>query len=177
MTVIVEPVAMAVSLADARNSARKNGIDSDIEIEIQVRAITAKAEHDTGRAIISQTRRVTLDRFNGAIQLPVSPVQSVIVTYLDVDGIEQTLDPQDYILDNARAPCFVVPAPGKSWPATFERINAVAVDAICGYGPDDTTTPPAFKGYILAKVQEYFAPAGTTPSPYVDRLLHGLKVY
>ena len=175
--IISEPINMAVSMADARNAARINGTDSDGDIEARVRALTAAAEHAIGRAIINQTHRVTLDGFIARIELPVIPVQSVEVKFLDVDGVEQTLDPQDYILDDARTPNAIVPAPGKAWPETFARINAVKVDAVCGYGPDDSTTPAAFKGYILAKVQEYFAPAGTPESPYLIRLLDGLKVY
>ena len=175
--IVIAPVNMPVSIEDARNAARINGIDRDGEIELRVRALTAEAEHAIGRAIINQTHRVTLDAFTARIELPVIPVQSVVVKYLDADGIEQTLDPQDYILDDSRAPYAIVPAPGKAWPATFARINAVKVDALCGYGPDDTTAPAAFKGYILAKVQEYFAPAGTEQSPYLARLLDSLKVY
>lgn len=175
--IIAEPLNMAVSIEDARNAARINGTDRDGEIEIQVRALTAEAEHLTGRAIIDQTHRETMDSFYGAIELPVVPVQSVVIKYLDVDGDEVTLDPQDYILDNAHTPAVVVPAPGKAWPETFDRINAITVDALCGYGPDDSTTPAAFKGYILGKVQEYFAPAGTPPSPYLARMLDSLRVY
>ncbi|MGZ8339140.1 MAG: head-tail connector protein [Telluria sp.] len=175
--IIAEPVNMVVPLAEARNAARINGADSDAEIELYVRALTAKAEHEIGRAIIDQTHRETMDGFDGPIELTVVPVQSVVIKYLDVDGDEMTLDPQDYILDNARTPAVVVPAPGKDWPETFDRINSVTVDALCGYGPDDSTAPAVFKGYILAKVREYFAPAGTPESPYLSRLLDSLRVY
>lgn len=175
MTVIVEPIALAVSLDDARTAARVDGIELDAEIETLVRALTSEVEHETGRAIINQTHRVTLDAFGGAIQLPASPVQSVVVKYLDADGAEQTLDPQDYILDNARAPCFIVPAPGKAWPTTFARINAVTVDALCGYGPDDTTTPAGVKAYIIGRISEQYQ--GKAPSPYLDRNLWPLKVF
>lgn len=175
--IIVQPIKMAVSLDEARNAARINGTDRDGEVETRVRALTAEAEHAIGRAIINQTHRVTLDNFTARIELPVAPVQSVEVRYLDVEGIERTLDPQDYFLDDSYEPGAIVPAPGKSWPETFARINAVKVDAICGYGPDDSTTPAAFKGYIIAKVQEYFAPPGARESPYLIGALDGLKVY
>lgn len=178
MTVIVEPVEMAVSLADARVAARINGADSDVDIEIRVRALTTEAEHATGRAIINRTHRITLDSFPDAIQLPQSPVASIVsIKYLDSDGVEQTLDPADYYLDAASEPGYIVPAPNKAWPSTFSRINAVTVLAICGYGPDHTTTPFAFKGFILAKVREYFAPAGTPESPFLIRGLDSMRVY
>lgn len=178
MTVIVQPVEMAVSLVDARNSARLNGTDSDVEIEIAVRAITAEAEHYTGRAIINRTHMVTLDAFPAAIRIPESPLSpTVTVKYIDTAGVEQTLDPADYIVDTASEPGYIVPGVGKAWPDTQERVNAVSVTAVCGYGPDHTTTPPAFKGFILARVKEYFAPPGTPESPYLIRGLDSLRVY
>jgi uncharacterized phiE125 gp8 family phage protein len=176
MTVIIEPEKMAVSIEDARTAARENGTALDGEIEMWVRAFTKSAEHETGRAIIDQTHRVTLDRFPKEIELPASPVQSVVVKFLDIHGVEQTLDPADYILDNARAPCYVVPAPGKSWPATAARINAVKVDALCGYGPDHTTTPAGFKAFILGRLQEKYTP-GATESPHLCRSLWPYKVF
>ena len=175
--IVTGPVNTAVSMNGARAAARINGTDQDAELEICVRALTAEAEHMTGRSIINRTFRVTMDAFSGNIELPVAPVQSVAIKYRDLVGVEQTLDPQDYILDNVSTPCVIVLAPGKAWPSTFARINAVTVDVICGYGPDDTTTPAAFKGYILAKVREYFAPAGTPESPHLVRMLDSLKVY
>ena len=175
--IVAGPVNTAVSMNDARAAARINGTDQDVELEICVRALTAEAEHMTGRSIINRTFRVTMDAFSGSIDMPVLPVQSVAIRYRDPEGVEQTLDPQDYILDNASTPCVIVVAPGKAWPPTFARINSVTIDAVSGYGPDHTTTPAAFKGYILAKVREYFAPAGTSESPHLVRMLDSLKVY
>lgn len=175
---ITPPAAMAVSLDAARDAARVDGTDLDVMIEIQVRAITEDAEHLTGRAFIQQTWRVTLDRFPSAIRLPAPPVSAVSsVKYLDADGVEQTLHPDDYTVDAVSEPGFIVPAPGKAWPSTACRINAITVDVVCGYGAADATTPASIKAYILAKVQEHFAPAGTPESPYLVCLLDRFKVY
>jgi uncharacterized phiE125 gp8 family phage protein len=179
---LTEPVSMAVSLADARTAARLDNTELDVQLEIDVRAITKTAEHETGRSLVHQTWRVTLDAFPraerggpGPIQLPSSPVVSVVLKFHDADDVEQTLDPADYIVDAAGEPGYLVPAPGKAWPVTAARINAVMADVVCGYGPDDTTTPPAFKSYILGKVAEqYLARAA---SPALDRLLWPYKVF
>lgn len=176
--VVVHPVAMAVSLDDARAHARINGADNDSEIEIAVRRITVDAETVTQRAIVTQTRRLTLDWFGDALRLDRTPVITVSsIKYLDMNGLEQTLDPADYYCDLVSEPSYIVPAVGKAWPATLNHVNAVNVTYVCGYGPNHTTTPPAFKGYILARVREYFAPAGTPESPFLIRGLDSLKVY
>lgn len=175
---ITSPAALAVSLADARAAARANGTDQDAEIEIRVRAVTAEAEHITGRSIINRTYEVTLPGFAEQIPLPSSPLAEVVsLKYLDAGGATQTLAASAYVVDLGILPGFVARAPGTNWPATKDHPQAVTLTVVCGYGPDETTTPPAFKGYIVAKVREFFAPAGTPESPYLIRGLDGEKVY
>jgi uncharacterized phiE125 gp8 family phage protein len=175
---ITPPVNMAVSLADARTAGRLNGTALDTELEMVVRGITEDAEHATGRAFITQTWRVTLDSFPDAIRLAASPVQSVAsVKYLDVSGVEQTLDPLDYTVDLVSEPAYIAPAPDLAWPTTYDRINAVYVDFVCGYGSADTDVPSGVKSYILAKVASHYAPAGTPELGYFPRLLDRYRVY
>jgi uncharacterized phiE125 gp8 family phage protein len=173
--IITPPAALAVSLADARNAARIDGTNSDADIEIEVRAITAEAEHFTGRAIINRPLGVTLDAFPDVIELPPPLISVTSVKYFDNEGIERTLAPSAYIVDPTSEPGRVTPV--DTWPATQDRIGAVNVVAVCGYGPDDKSVPAAFKGFILAKVREYFAPAGTPVVAGLTDRLQSLKVY
>lgn len=175
---ITPPAALPVSMEDARTAARVSGTDLDSEIISKVATITEELEHEIGRAIITQLWRVTLDDFEDAIRLPMPPVRSVTsVKYLDTSGVEQTLDPADYYADLITEPSYVVPAAGRAWPTTFDRINAVSVDVVCGYGDTEASTPSGIKGYILARIAEEFAPAGTPKSEHLCRLLDRYKVY
>ena len=178
LKLITPPAALAVSLDAARTSARIDGEEADIELRQVIEQHTSEAEHLTGRAFVEQTYRLTLDRFAGAILLENPPIMAVVhVKFYDTDGIQQTLDPQDYILDAENEPGYLVPAPGRAWPATQARVNAVEVVYTCGYGADDAAVPPSVKGYILGKVSEHFAPAGTPKSEFLHCLLDRLKVY
>jgi len=170
---IVPPTALAVSMDAARTSARASGAELDTEIEQKVQDFTGMAEHETGRAFITQTWEVTLDAFPPAIRLPHPPIVSVVhVKFYDAAGVLQTLDPQDYIVDTKSEPGYVVPAPGRTWPVTAERINAVEVQYVCGYGPEETSVPAAIKGYILGMVEnDYF------PNPNVQFLCRKLDRY
>lgn len=172
--ILIAPVNLPVSLDAARTAARLDSTELDTQLETDVRAFTTLAEHATGRVLIDQTHRVALDRFPDAIQLPVSPVQSATIQFRDPDGAWQALDPADYELDNESAPCYLVPAPGKAWPATQNRINAVRVDALCGYGPDEASVPDGFRAYILGKVAEKYT---GTAAPELCGLLDQFKVY
>jgi uncharacterized phiE125 gp8 family phage protein len=177
---ITPPVALAVSLAAARANLREPDVALNGIIETWIKGITAHAEHYMGRAIISQGWRVTLDTFPDAIRLDRPPIVSVAsVKYYDAAGLLQTLDLQDYTVDLVSEPGYVVPARGKSWPATDDRINAVMVDYTCGYGADDTTTPEDIRLYILAKLTEQFTaePGKEVKSCFLDRLLDGKVIW
>lgn len=178
LKLITPPAALAVSLDAARTSARLDDPEADIELRQVVQQHTREAEHLTGRALVEQTYRLTLDRFAGAILLEKPPILTVVhVKFYDQAGVQQTLHPDDYLLDAESEPGYVLPAPGRSWPATQARVNAVEVAYTCGYGADDANVPDEIKGYILGKVSEHFAPPGTPKSEFLDRLLDGPKVY
>lgn len=173
---IVPPSAMAVSIEAARRSARTSGTALDDELSDKVHGYTEAAEHKTRRAFITQTWAVTLDEFPPAIKLPRSPVISVLsVKFYDANGVQQTLDPQDYQVDDKSEPGFVLPAPGRAWPETADRINAVEVQFTCGYGPSPTDVPAAIRQYILGMVEnDYYPSAG---AQFLSRLLDRAKVY
>lgn len=173
---IVPPAALAVSIELARAAARIDGDHMDAELTQAIKQYTEEAEHLVGRALVNQTWRVTLDFITEAIQLDMPPIVQVdYVKFYDSAGVLQTLDPQDYVVDSVSEPGYIVPAPGKAWPATAVRVNAVEVQYVCGYGPDHTTVPSAIKGYILARVAELFL--DPKRSEHVDRNLDRYRVY
>ncbi len=74
------------------------------------------------------------------------PLQSVThVKFLDVDGVQQTLDPSLYLVDTVTA-C-IVPAYGQVWPSVRAQLNAVQVEYVCGYG-DAEAVPESIKDAI-----------------------------
>jgi uncharacterized phiE125 gp8 family phage protein len=180
---IVPPAALAVSMEAARLAARvdidpdgTSALDSDIEDA--VRTYTAEAETETNRAIMEQVWRITLDNFPAAIKLDKARVLAVEhVKFYDVDGVQRTLDPADYQVDAESEPGYIVPAPGKAWPATAQRINAVEVQYRAGYGPDHTSVPAGIVGFIKARLGEHFDTGGQPKNEYVTRLLWSERVY
>ncbi|MGI4849324.1 MAG: head-tail connector protein [Janthinobacterium lividum] len=174
---------LAVPLETAKANLGFDGNDSDLLITVWLKGVIAHAENYTNRAFVHQTRRLTLDSFAEAIELERSPLASVIaIRFYDVDGQQQTLDPADYLVDTASEPGYVVPAAGKAWPATADRVNAVTVDYVAGYGPSDVTVPEEIQLYILAKLVEQFDPTVrleqmTVQSTFIDSLLQSSRIY
>jgi uncharacterized phiE125 gp8 family phage protein len=177
------PAQLAVTLELARKNLRVDGTYLDDLITMWVEGITEVAQHELGRSLIHQGRRLTLDNFDAALKLDRPPLVSVeSVKFYDVDGQLQTLDPADYLVDTAKVPGWVVPAPGRAWPATQGRIGAVIVDYTCGYGPTAASVPKSVALFILAKLAEQYDPAtrlerDTVQSAFVDRLLDACSTY
>lgn len=173
---ITPPASLALSLADAKDALKIDTDDQDAQVEAWVAGITAHAEHLTGRAFVTQGWRVTLDAFPAAIELPHPPIIAVAsVKFIDTNGVQQTLNPSDYVLDKESEPGYLVPAPGKSWPATSGQVNAVQVEYTCGYGLA-ASIPKSINLYLVAKLREQYDPAikadkGTVQSCFLDRLL------
>ena len=175
---VTAPVGLPVSLAAAVTAARADGAGMDAEIELDVRAIAGEVQHQVGRALIEQTRRVTLDAFPEAIKLAMPPLRAVDhVKFYDVAGVLRTLDPQDYLVDSVSEPAYVLPAPGRAWPATAARINAVEVQYRCGYGTDDASVPPEIQSYILGRIAGKHAPTECRNEKFLASLLDGFRVY
>jgi len=180
---ITPPTGLAVSMVEARLAARVDADEDgtsqlDGEIERAIRTYTTEAEGETNRAMMEQTWRLTLDRFDGAIALRRPPLLHVDhITFYDAEGVQQTLDPLDYQVDGESEPGYIVPAPGRGWPATARRINAVQVQIRCGYGPDHTSVPDAISGFILARLSEHFQSGGQPKNEHVKRLLWPEVVY
>lgn len=178
---ITPPATLAVTLDQAKANMRIDGSDMDALVMMWIAGVTATVEHELGRALVTQGWRVTLDAFPAAIRLAMPPLMSVeSVKFFDVAGALQILDPLDYVVDAINEPGYIMPAPGKAWPATAVRVNAVMVDYTCGYTAG--SMPANVSLYILAKLVEQFDPAtrmerDTVQSIFLDRLLDACRTY
>lgn len=167
LTTTVEPAEEPVSVAETK--ARLVIDDDDPAIASMITAARQSIEARTSRALISQTMRMTLDRFPGPrrvaggwsggdldlatvlgmIQIPRAPVASVSsITYVDEQGVTQTLAESAYTVDTSTLIARVVPAYGTDWPTTREVPAAVAVTFVAGYGTRDAVPRPLCEAII-----------------------------
>lgn len=124
-------------------------------------------EIDTDRALISQTWRMTLDRFPArqlitddagtmreTIFLPKGPILSISTfDYLDVNEESQSLVAgTDYNLtSNGDFPRI---EPIGNWPATFSlRNDVVTIDIVVGLGVNEAAMPGWVKTALLLKIK------------------------
>jgi hypothetical protein len=87
------------------------------------------------------------------IWIPRPPLQSIVsITYYDENGVQQTLDPTQYIVDTYSKPARVLPAPNVTWPATQTRMNCVEVTFRCGYADAAANVPEGIRNWMLMRV-------------------------
>jgi uncharacterized phiE125 gp8 family phage protein len=146
----IEPTVDPISLEEAKLHLHVTHSDEDSLIAIYIRAARDWVEGPSGflgRALVTQTWRLSLDSFPTAeIKIPLPPLQSVVgVFYDDPNGVEQTISPDDYYVDNQSEPGWVLPV--VSWPTPLAAINSVRIDYVAGYAAT-ADSPPSLTGKI-----------------------------
>lgn len=150
-------------LADVKGHLRLDADDErDRIMDVLVPAAATWAETSTGRALITQTWKVSADYFPGeVITLPKPPLQTVkSVKYYDLAGVLQTLSPSVYTVDapagEKALPGRIYPVYGQYWPLARAQRNAVVIEFDCGYGDDATAVPGLLRAAMLLVVAELF---------------------
>lgn len=153
LTLITQPASFPVTLAEAKAHCRVEDAAEDATLNGLIAAATDYIQQYTGKVIIPQTWRLTLDTFSDSILLPKNPVQSVTsIKYFDFIVDIQTLPTGYYTADTASDPAWIVLNSDQTWPDTLDAVNAVRIEFIAGY----TTVPPSIKHAILMLVAQWY---------------------
>lgn len=198
---VVPPAAEPVSIADAKAHLR---LDADDEAGLLVLLIAGArevAETVTGRALVTQTWRMSLDfwgesggprdrldpflapiagRVSGriAVELPKPPLVSVAsVTTFDAAGSGTVWDPAAYFVDRGGAPGRIVRLRGAPWPAPGRPAGGIEIVFTAGYGGPQAV-PAALRQAVLLLVAHWFenrepAPPRTIGAP-IPASVYGL---
>lgn len=186
LDLITAPALEPVSLAEAKLHLKVDHSDEDTLISALIVAARRMAEHQTQRALVTQTWELVLDAFPAdEIQLPKPKVLSIVwVKYLDTSGVLRTLDPAAYALDAATLPGYVIPV--DLWPSPYSGANTVRVRFTAGYGPAAADVPADVVAWMLLQVgalyrnREAFAAGYSVaelPNRFVSGLLDAERVY
>ncbi len=148
----VAPTELAVPLETAKEHIVVDHHDDDMLIEGYIRQATAYCERQLNHHIGAQEWMVYGDSWAEIQALPVYPLHSVVVTYDDEDGAEQTLAADQYFLDNKSFPARIMPATDVTWPDLGDGFNTVRVTCQTGH----TETSDAARTAILLLVGHYY---------------------
>lgn len=185
---ITGPAVEPISLAEAKAHLRVDSDAEDALIGLLIASARQAAEHETGRALITQTWELVLDAFPSAeIEIPAAGVASIAsVKYLDGAGDEQTVSASAYVLDAESVPAYVLPASGYEWPGTADSANAVRVRYVAGFGAAAADVPASIRHWMLLHIGTAYAqresvaagvPVAELPGRYHAALLDPYRVY
>lgn len=175
--IITPPTVEPISLAEIKQDLRIDHPDSDESLTRMMAEAREWLETRLQFKLLTQTWEFVIDSFPVAeIRLPFGPVQTIAsVKYDDADGLEQTIDPADYFLDNASFRVIPEPwlFPALSWPVTLDAVNAVRIRFVAGYATPALVPGPAKSAFRL-KVRELYD--GDDTRAQVDAVTGNLQV-
>ncbi len=139
-----------------------NSGDEDSYLALLISAATEVLEQRTGRAFISRSVRMFLDEWpeNGVIELPLSPVSNVTaISYFDYSTEVSTngmaLFQKDY--EDQDLPPRLVPESETVLPIVQDKLNAITIDFLAGYGDSPNDIPSRIKQCILFLVAHWYS--------------------
>lgn len=138
----VDAAVEPITLDDFKSANRIDQPDEDEFVEACLKVARDVVEARTGRALISQTRTMTLDQAPACgepIVLPMAPVSSVTsVTAYATDDTPSTVATSVYRLDTESIPARLVLKDGQEWPTCLRPQNAISIVYVAGYGTAST---------------------------------------
>lgn len=145
--------ASPVSLLDAREHLRVTGSDEDMLIFRLLEASVGAISERVGRSLGAETWAMSLAGASGDINLPYPPVQSVTsIEYFDTGDLPQTAALSDFYLFSGDDRTTLRPKPGKAWPNTATREDAVTITFVAGYN----TIPAPLRTAVLLMTGHLF---------------------
>lgn len=170
---IIEPETQLVVLADAKLHVRVDFPDDDDLILALIVSATMYLDGYSGilgRALITQTWSQQFSRFCDGQRLAVGDVTTITsIKYFDSDNVEQTLDASVYEFFTDQLGPYVALKPGQVWPASYNRIDAVTIAYVAGYGDADDVPGP-IKQAILMMVGHHYQHRETASSMKIEEL-------
>lgn len=159
LTRTVAPSQAPISLDEAAAHLRVSSGEEDHLIEGLIAAAVAYLDGPDGvlgRCLMAQEWQLRLSSWADPIRLPVEPVRSVAVSYVDAAGVVQVLDGAGYSLRQPMG-CGpqLRPAHGAAWPDLGDSDLPVTVTMQAGYS-EAAAVPAPLKVAMLMLIAHWF---------------------
>ncbi len=175
---ITAPTAEPITVDELRNHLRLDTSSDDTYLSTLISSAREMVEQETRRALITQTRRVTVDRFplkdnlgwwdgvregslslqtQDFLELSIAPLQSITsVKYWTVGEEQLTFASTKYIADKNRVPGRIVLKTAQSWPTDLREHSAIEVDYVAGYGDTADKVPAPLRQVIQIMCADWY---------------------
>lgn len=181
LELVTAPATEPVTVAEAKAHARVETTADDSYIEALITAARELVERTTGRALITQTWRMTLDAWpggeeawwDGVREAPISVLDGAggafveirkapflaitTVQTLDEDDAATTWTSSDYYVDKRHGFGRLIKRQGSVWPSIVGRdFGAIRIDFTAGYGLNASDVPVALRQAIKDIVAHWY---------------------
>ena len=188
VTQTTAPAYLPLTLTEAKLHLRVDHSDEDTLITALIGAAVDTCQQITGRSLMAQAWKLTIDDFADQIKLPWPQVQAVqSVQYKDEAGVTQTLTTSVYELVGDRV-CLV---PEQTWPTVRGGVGSVWISYTAGYSAGNEAAqqaaiPSGIKSWLLLTVGTLYAnreslqpgvSVAALPDRFAASLLDRFKVY
>jgi len=133
----IAPTTFPITVNDVKAWLGVESNDQDGVIQIAIAAAYEHEERSEGKpflAIMPQTWYQDFPAFAPVMRLPIKPVMEVVsIVYADPAGADQSVENFNYYLFEDETGPYIAPAPGYSWPSTYNRVDAVRITWNAGY--------------------------------------------
>jgi uncharacterized phiE125 gp8 family phage protein len=156
---------LAISVADCKKHLQIEAIETyyDSDIEAYIRTAQEYVEEWTNLTLFTTNVTAKWNRFPLSLveplRLPAWPVSDVSsIAYRNTDGASINLSKvTDVQLSLQSVPALILPLPDEEWPDTqTDRVDAVTVVFVAGYGATSATVPHRIKQAIKLLVGHWF---------------------
>lgn len=155
---LTPPNGDVVALSDVKAHLNVSHDEDDARITALIAAAISHLDgrHGVlGRCMLLQTWGLPLRGFRPVIRIPSPDVQSVALKYYDADNSEQALAGTAYELGEDALSAFIVFKSDFLAPTVYDRLDAVTVEYVAGYGTA-SDVPAAIVQAILLLVGHWY---------------------
>lgn len=158
--VTVAPTGEPATLDDAKAQCRVDDTASDGLLTNYIETARHLVEQNTGTKLMDQTVELRCSRWSDLYDLPVAPIASVTsITYLDLDGISQTLATSVYEAVLTGLSPLIRLQVNQLWPNTLDVSDAITVTVQAGY----TDVPPTIRHAMLLLISQWYDERTSVP--------------
>lgn len=145
-----------ISTSEAKAWLRVEHSEDDAIIAMLVASATQTAQNYLSQAFVTQTITETFDTWDSEMKLTIHPVQAVTgITYIDSDGVSQTLSSTIYNVDTYAKRAILTQAYNQTYPSLQTQRNAITVVYTAGYGLA-TSVPADIKQALLLMIADAY---------------------
>lgn len=156
------PAAEPVTLSEAKAHLRVDLTDDDAIITRLISAAREWVEAQAGRALMTQSWRMTLDAWplGEAVTLIRPPVQAVTaVRTFSAEGVATVWPGANYAMSFGTEPQALVRL-AFTWPTPGRARTGIEIDVTCGYGAAAADMPASLRQAVLLKIAQLYERRG-----------------